>query len=170
MILNILKEVHKDIPVVEPITGKEIPRLFEEEFEEARDLKDKVYKIIRRTYDRVLLKDKSGEFPLGEIDKLLAGVAVFVPGTTYARDYFNHEIAFMPNLKDTEGNSLTNIRFDDCENVLTDTKNPHGPIEINEKQFNFINEHYNRYGKVPLCCYKKRMFRLQKIVGIHLNN
>ena len=47
-ILNVLKEVHKDIPVVEPITGKEIPRLFEEEFEEARDLKDKVYKIISK--------------------------------------------------------------------------------------------------------------------------
>ena len=43
-ILGILKEVHKDIPVVEPITGKEIPRLFKEDFEEARDIRDEVYK------------------------------------------------------------------------------------------------------------------------------
>lgn len=107
-------------------------------FNGAKDFVSKLNKVIKRTYDRVLLKDKSGEFPLSNTDKLLSGVAIFVPGTTYALGHNAHEIAFMPNLKDKEGNSLTNIRFDDYKKVLTASQSSQSPVNINEKMFNFV--------------------------------
>ena len=53
-------------------------------FVDAKDFVSKIANVIKRTYNRVLLKDKSGEFPLSGEDKMLSGVTVFVPGTTKA--------------------------------------------------------------------------------------
>ena len=82
-------------------------------FIDGNDFIAKLAKVIKRTYERVLLKDKSGEFPLSAKDKLLSGIAVFVPGTTIAMNGRNNGIAFMPNLRNKKDQSLTNISFAD---------------------------------------------------------
>ena len=107
-------------------------------FDGAKDFVNKVYKMIRRTYERVLLKDKSGEFPLSPKDLLLSGIAVFVPGTTYALKDKSSLISFMPNLKDKEGNSLTNVDFGDYKKVLAEKKENNDSIKINRDNFNFV--------------------------------
>ncbi len=107
-------------------------------FDGAKDFVNKLYKVVRRTYDRVLLKSKSGEFPLTEKDALLSGVAIFVPGTTYALGENKHEIAFMPNLKDRDGNSLTNINFSEYKKELSKQERKDGPMKINKDDFKFV--------------------------------
>ena len=107
-------------------------------FKDAKDFIDKISKIIKRTYDRVLLKDKSGEFPLTLKDKLLSGVAIFVPGTTFALGGKHNNIAFIPNLTDREGNSLTNVDFSDYEKTLKSAYAPNSDIKINKEDFDFV--------------------------------
>lgn len=50
-------------------------------------------------------------------DKLLSGVAVFVPGTTFTMCK-NDRIAFIPNLKNDKGESLVNIDFKAYEDEI----------------------------------------------------
>lgn len=107
-------------------------------FKDAKDFIDKISKIVKRTYDRVLLKDKSGEFPLTLKDKLLSGIAIFVPGTTFALGGRHNNIAFMPNLTDREGNSLTNVDFSDYEKTLKSNSSTDSDIKINKEDFDFV--------------------------------
>ncbi len=107
-------------------------------FENAKDFVDKVAKIIKRTYNRVLLKNKSGECPLSVEDQLLSGVAVFVPGTTYAAKGKHNTIAFMPNLRTKEGVALTNVDFTEYENQLRKLSKEETGIAINPKTFDLV--------------------------------
>lgn len=59
-------------------------------------------------------KDSKGST---EKDSLLSGVAVFVPGTTFTMCK-DDRIAFIPNLKNDEGESLVNIDFKKYEEEL----------------------------------------------------
>lgn len=107
-------------------------------FKNAQDFIDKIAKIIKRTHERVLLKDKSGEFPLTAKEKLLAGVTIFVPGTTYALGGNSSGIAFMPNLRDKNDKALTGIDFSEYEkNLLTQTPKETG-ISVNKDSFKFV--------------------------------
>lgn len=107
-------------------------------FDDAKDFIDKVAKIIKRTHDRVLLKHKSGECPLSLEDKLLAGVTVFVPGTTSSLTGADNGIAFMPNLCDKNQLSLTNIDFHEYETKLrTQPANITG-VNVNQEKFNLV--------------------------------
>lgn len=107
-------------------------------FKGPQDFIDKIAKIIKRTHQRVLLKDKSGVFPLSETDKMLSGVTIFVPGTTYALSGSANGIAFMPNLRDENDQALTNIDFREYENALrTLPKNETG-VSVNPDDFKLI--------------------------------
>ena len=106
-------------------------------FNGGKDFVEKLYNIVRRTHERVLLKHKSGEFPLSPKDLLLAGVAIFVPGTTYALDGKSNIISFMPNLKDKQGNSLTNIDFADYKDFVAQ-KQQEDNIKFDKDNFKFV--------------------------------
>lgn len=71
-------------------------------------------------------------------DHKLSGVAVFVPGTTYT-NHKDDKVAFIPNLKNTDGESLTNIDFHKYEEEL---KDPDGRrregLDINDDRFEMI--------------------------------
>lgn len=106
-------------------------------FEGAKDFIQKVAKVIKRTHERILLKDISGEFPLSNKDKMLSGVAVFVPGTTCALSGTPTGIAFMPNLRDKEDVALTNVDFAQyAENLKTAPQSETG-INVNP-DFNMV--------------------------------
>lgn len=107
-------------------------------FENAKDFINKVAKIIKRTYNRVLLKSKSGEFPLSPEEQLLSGVAVFVPGTTYATKGRHNTIAFMPNLRTKEGEALTNVDFTEYEESLKKLPKEETGIAVNPKTFDLV--------------------------------
>ena len=107
-------------------------------FIDGNDFIAKLAKVIKRTYERVLLKDKSGEFPLSAKDKLLSGIAVFVPGTTIAMNGRNNGIAFMPNLRNKKDQSLTNISFADYEKQLLESPKEQTGIAINPTHFNMV--------------------------------
>ena len=77
----------------------------------------RVDKLVRRTYDETLQRADKGEFKLSEEEKKLSGVSIFIPGTTLTKGK-DDIIAFMPNVRDTKGNSLTSIDFSDYENGL----------------------------------------------------
>ena len=104
-------------------------------FDGAKDFVNKIYDVIRKTHNKVLLKHKSGEFPLSPKDLLLSGVAIFVPGTTFMMNDKSSFISFMPNLKDKNGDSLTNISFRDYNKRLETQDNA---IQINKDNFKFV--------------------------------
>lgn len=107
-------------------------------FKDGEDFINKIIKIIKRTHERILLKDKSGEFPLTEEDKLLSGVAVFVPGTTNAISGTNNGIAFMPNLRDESNLALTNIDFNKYEKKLKEQPKTVTGIDVDHENFRMI--------------------------------
>ncbi len=107
-------------------------------FKDGKDFIDKLIKVIKRTYNRVLLRDKSGEFPLSPKDKLLSGVAVFVPGTTIAMNGRNNGIAFMPNLRDKQDLALTDISFAEYEKELKTLPKEKTGIDVNKDSFNMV--------------------------------
>ena len=125
---SILKEYSSNSFVNDTIKG----------FKDKQDFIDKITKIIKRTYDRVLLKDKSGEFPLSEKDKLLAGVAIFVPGTTTYSGNANTKIAFMPNLRDENNKSLKGVDFYDYAKSLKEQPANITGIEVDKENFNLV--------------------------------
>ncbi|MBQ4114133.1 hypothetical protein IJD34_01875 [bacterium] len=104
-------------------------------FLNAQDFIDKIAKIIKRTYNKVLLKDESGEFALSSTDKLLSGIAIFVPGTTYPDGEKNNSIAFMPNLRDRTDKALTNVSFSEYEKSLL---NGVEGISVNSEGFKMV--------------------------------
>lgn len=104
-------------------------------FMNAQDFIDKIAKVVRSTYSKVLLKDESGEFPLSASDKLLAGLAIFVPGTTYPDEEKNSSIAFMPNLRDRNDKALTNVSFSEYESKLLKGE---GGINVNKDAFSLV--------------------------------
>ena len=106
-------------------------------FENSKDFINKVARVIKRTYERVLLKHVSGEFPLSAADKKLAGVAIFVPGTTIALSGSNNGIAFMPNLRDRDDLALTNIDFAEYERLLKTASPEEVGMEISP-DFNMV--------------------------------
>lgn len=107
-------------------------------FDGAAGFIKRISDVIRRTHERVLLKHKSGEFPLTDEDKALSGVAVFVPGTTYSKGKGKNIIAFMPNLKDKTGESLTNVDFTKLTKMIkTGTKKETG-INANKELFDLV--------------------------------
>ncbi|MBQ3641416.1 hypothetical protein II906_05790, partial [bacterium] len=77
----------------------------------------RVDKLIRRTYDETFERAQQGEFELPDEEKQLSGVSIFIPGTTMTKGK-DDIIAFMPNVRDTKGKSLTNIDFTNYENGL----------------------------------------------------
>ena len=107
-------------------------------FVDGHDFIAKLAKVIKRTYERVLLKDKSGECPLSPTDKLLSGITVFVPGTTIALNGRNNGIAFMPNLRDKNDLALTNISFAEYEEKLRTLPSEETGIKINPENFNMV--------------------------------
>lgn len=107
-------------------------------FENAQDFVSKLTKIIKRTYNRVLLKDKSGEFLLTDEDKKLTGVAVFVPGTTYAINGENSGIAFMPNLRDKNNEALIGVDFSEYKHYLKTKPESETGILVNQNKFDMV--------------------------------
>jgi len=107
-------------------------------FKDAQDFIDKIAKIIKRTHERVLLKDKSGEFPLSAKDKALSGVTIFVPGTTYALGGKSTGIAFMPNLRDESDKALSKIDFANYVDSLLQKSSKELGITVNKDSFNFV--------------------------------
>ena len=107
-------------------------------FVDSKDFIEKIAHVIKRTYNRVLLKDQSGVFPLSAEDKLLSGVTVFVPGTTNTMNGRNNGIAFIPNLRDKNNSSLTNISFAEYEKSLIELPAEETGIKVNKEVFNMI--------------------------------
>lgn len=107
-------------------------------FKNAQDFINKIIKIIKRTHERVLLKDKSGEFPLSTEDKLLAGVAMFVPGTTNAINGENNGIAFMPNLRDESNLALTNVDFSSYAKSLKEKSFSETGVNVDKDKFGMV--------------------------------
>ena len=70
----------------------------------------RLHRIIQRASDAVIEKIDNDEIKAPASEKKLAGAAVFVPGTTFT-NMKDDRIAFIPNLKNTDGESLTNIDF-----------------------------------------------------------
>ena len=99
-------------------------------FNGAQDFINKVAKIIKRTHERILLRDKSGVFPMSNKEKLLTGVTVFVPGTTCALSGEHNGIAFMPNLRDKNDIALSNIDFAEYIENLKNTPKEESGINV----------------------------------------
>ncbi len=106
-------------------------------FNGAEDFINKVARIIKRTYNRVLLKDKSGLFPMSPQEKMLSGVAVFVPGTTIALSGQNNGIAFMPNSRDKNDVALSNVDFSTYQEYLKTASAKDSGIEVSP-DFNMV--------------------------------
>ncbi len=83
----------------------------------------KIGQLIKNTYDETLQRSKNGEFELPGDEKKLSGVSIFIPGTTMTKGK-DDVIAFMPNIKDTQGKSLVNIDFSEYETKLKAGKFP----------------------------------------------
>lgn len=107
-------------------------------FKNVQDFIDKIAKIIKRTHERVLLKDQSGEFLLDEKDKLLTGVVMFVPGTTFAISGKPNGIAFMPNLRDENDKALTNVDFEQYESNLKSLPKDTTGIDLDKDNFKMV--------------------------------
>ena len=107
-------------------------------FVDSKDFIEKIAHVIKRTYNRVLLKDQSGVFPLSAEDKLLSGVTDFVPGTTNTMNGRNNGIAFIPNLRDKNNSSLTNISFAEYEKSLIELPAEETGIKVNKEVFSMV--------------------------------
>ena len=87
---------------LDPITGK---------FDGGqRTFINRLHLQIKHASARVQNMMKFGEIKAPESEQKLAGAAVFVPGTTFTH-MKDDRIAFIPNLRDTEGNSLVEVDF-----------------------------------------------------------
>ena len=82
--------------------------------------------------------DKKGIINLQPHDRKLSGVAIFVPGTTMVNGK-KDKIAFMPNLKDKEGNSLVDVDFSKYEkDMKTLSYDELGGVDVNRSKFEFM--------------------------------
>ncbi|MBQ8848605.1 MAG: hypothetical protein IJ003_06640 [Candidatus Gastranaerophilales bacterium] len=108
------------------------------------DFITKLDDVIYNAHRRILAREKNGkiEFAKDEngsdaLDRQLTGVAVFVPGTTFTNCQ-NDRIAFIPNLKNTKGESLVDIDFKKYEEELRSGEDRAKGLDINQEHFDFI--------------------------------
>ncbi len=81
---------------------------------------------------------KFSEIPkFKDTDHMLSGVTVFVPGTTYT-NHKDDQVAFIPNLRDTDGNSITDIDFKSYEDELKHDGRRSEGININKDKFEMV--------------------------------
>ena len=95
---------------------------------------------VRHTHEKISKMNEQGllEHPLVGDDKKLSGVAIFVPGTTMVKGK-KDVISFMPNLRDKQGNSLTEIDFSDYEKQMkTASKEELRGVDVNKEKFEFM--------------------------------
>ncbi len=97
-------------------------------FKNGKDFISKIGNLVENTYFETLDRSKKGEFELSDKEKKLSGVSIFIPGTTMTKGK-DDVIAFMPNVKNTEGKSLVNIDFTKYENQL---KKGETPVDISD--------------------------------------
>lgn len=98
---------------------------------------EKIENIIKSVHQETIDRSKAGEFTLEGKDKQLSGVAVFVPGTTYTKGKID-TIAFMPNLRDKQHESLTNVNFEDYEKKLKLCSKEISGVDVNHDDFELI--------------------------------
>ncbi len=96
----------------------------------------KLARIVSSASNTLAEKVEAGEVTLVGDDKKLSGVSIFVPGTTVTKGQHD-EIAFIPNLRDRHGNSLTDINFSAYENALKNEKNMWN-IPVNTEKFKLV--------------------------------
>ncbi len=99
-------------------------------FTSPEDFVNKLSAIIKDTYDKVQVICSGEDFKKGE--EKLSGVGIFVPGTV-----LGDKIAFIPNLKDKQGDSLKNVDFTQYKEDLTSSPDKTG-MEINNDKFKFV--------------------------------
>lgn len=92
---------------------------------------------VKKTHKKVRDMDDKGILNLSANDRKLSGVAIFVPGTTMVKGK-KDTIAFMPNLRDKQGNSLVDIDFSKYEKTLKTKPKEETGIHINKSKFEFI--------------------------------
>ena len=107
-------------------------------FDDEDDFVKKLYDVAKNTHKEILEKDKKGEIHLSKDDKKLSGVAIFVPGTTYAVKGKSNIIAFMPNLKTKKGKPLLNIDFSDYKKDFSEKRLKNDGINIDKDKFKFV--------------------------------
>ncbi len=90
------------------------------------DFLNKIMGIVKDAQTKILDGVAKKDFKLKGKDKLLSGLAIFVPGTTCAIGGMER-IAFIPNLRDRQNNSLDNIEFDKFKkDIINGKKDPNG--------------------------------------------
>lgn len=100
-------------------------------FESSEDFVKKVSAVIYDTYNSVQEVCKTQY--LGKGEEKLSGVGIFVPGTVVG-----DKIAFIPNLKDKEGNSLENVDFEKYHDYLVNKFSFETGMDVNSRNFNFV--------------------------------
>lgn len=97
-------------------------------FKSNQDFIDRIKQVVEDTQRTVqqICKDQN----LPEKEQNLSGLAVFVPGTT-----MGDKIAFMPNLRDKQNNSLKGVDFTDYKNELI---SGNVGFDVNKDEFKFV--------------------------------
>ena len=101
-----------------------------EGFDSSQDFVNKVGKIISETYNQVQAMAKDNKLKPGE--EKLSGVGIFVPGTVVGDN-----IAFIPNLKDKNGESLHDVDFKPYKDELQNAPAEQTGIDVNKDMFKF---------------------------------
>ncbi len=109
-----------------------------------QDFISKIDDVILAAHQHVVKQSKEPKFPkfseipkFKDTDHLLSGVTVFVPGTTYT-NHKDDKVAFIPNLRDTDGNSITHIDFKTYEDELKNGGRRSEGIDINKDKFEMV--------------------------------
>ena len=92
---------------------------------------------VKQAHKKVRDLDNKGIINLSANDRKLSGVAIFVPGTTMVKGK-KDTIAFMPNLKDKNGNSLVDIDFSEYEKRLKTLPKEETGVHVNKSKFEFM--------------------------------
>lgn len=100
-------------------------------FESSEDFAQKVMNVVKDTYSKV--QDICKEQNLKPGEEKLSGVGIFVPGTV-----LGDKIAFIPNLKDKQGESLINVDFSEYKNELINSPAAETGMAIKPENFKFI--------------------------------
>lgn len=100
-------------------------------FDSSEDFVNKISAVIKETYDNVQKICKTEYFYPGE--EKLSGIEIFVPGNV-----LGDKVAFIPNLKDKEGNILENVDFTDYKDFLTNKFSFETGMDVNTDEFEFI--------------------------------
>ncbi len=100
-------------------------------FESSEDFATKVMQVVKSTHNYVKDLCANGTFKPGE--EKLSGIGIFVPGTV-----LGDKIAFIPNLKDKNGESLKNVDFSEIKKDIITKKTEETGIEANPDNFRFV--------------------------------